>query len=80
MVHPSVGLCPPTILFFIIFFQSSTSTEPQEPTLHRIGYLCTPRQTLLPRARLQHKASLQSLALSSASPQAHSMHKANSIT
>ena len=42
VVHPSVGLCPSTLLFFIVFFQYSTSIEPQEPTPHRIGDLCAP--------------------------------------
>jgi hypothetical protein len=80
VVHLSEGLRPPTLLLFIVFFQSSIRIEPQEPNPHRTGDLRAPRQALLPRARLQHKASLQSLALSSASSHAHSMHKANSTT
>ena len=63
VVHPNVGLRPPNLLFFIVFFQSSTSIEPQEPTPHRIGDLHAPRQILLPQARLQHKAFTKSLTI-----------------
>jgi hypothetical protein len=80
VVHPSVGLRPPTLLLFIVFCQYSTRIEPQGPTPHRTRDLHAPHQILLPQARLQHKVSLHSLALSPVSSHTHSMHRANSIT
>jgi hypothetical protein len=66
---PAWGYVHQLFIFFIIFCQSPYMHRASKPTPHRTGDLRAPRQILLPRVRSQHKASLQSLALSSASSQ-----------
>jgi hypothetical protein len=66
---PTWGYVHQLFILFIIFCQYPYMPRASKPTPHRTGDLCAPHQILLPRVRSQHKASLQSLALSFASSQ-----------
>jgi hypothetical protein len=78
VVHPSPGATSTNSSSLLSSISHLHEQSHTNPTPHRTGDLCTPRQILLPRVRLQHKSfySISYSHLHLALQVSHSMHRA----